>query len=649
MADEYVVDVEHNLNELLSSQDTTNDGKITVLDQGSKVCLSHISTHLDNQADDHIKVFKLATSDSKNGPHRELKGTYQLSSLLQELSLAQKQGLQHATIKEERLNESPVQRLSRFIDNTYWVNLTRCLDHHTTISAAANDPKDWTSDPKPRIYIPKSAPEQYEYYSEMIKTRPDLHLEVDWLPEIDFTAQSIRELNRKPGLLALHMEPAPKDNPGDKSLIGVPFVVPGGRFNELYGWDSYFCCLGLLTSGKTDLAKAVVKNFTFEILNYGKILNANRSYYLCRSQPPFLTDLALRTYALIKDEPGAEDFLREAILAAMKEYNDVWVSEPRLDPVTGLSRYRPDGHGVPMETEHGHFMHVLMPYAEKHGLTYDEFVAAYNNEEIHEPELDEYFLHDRAVRESGHDTSARFNGSVAADLATIDLNCLLYKYETDIASTIEEVFNNELLVPTKFCPRGQKEHVESSREWKERAARRKERIDTYLWNEEKGMYFDYNTKTKQQTDFETVTTLWVLWSEVASSQQASKLVERGLPQFEHHGGLSSTSQRSSCIDGAMSQRQWDFPNGWAPHQIMAWDGLQKYGFDREAKRLTYRWLSMIIKVFMDYNGTVVEKYNVTAIDGAQKVDAEYGNQGCDFRGVPLEGYFHFSPYGCKNN
>ena len=139
----------------------------------------------------------------------------------------------------------------------------------------------------------------------------------------------------------------------------------------------------------------MVTNFCFCIKHYGKILNATRSYYLCRSQPPFLTDMALRTYERMQEEEGAKEWLRTALLAAIKEYSSVWTTEPRLDKDTGLSRYRPEGLGVPMETEPGHFNHLLGPYAEKYEMSCEEFAEAYTWDKVKEPALDEYFMHDR--------------------------------------------------------------------------------------------------------------------------------------------------------------------------------------------------------------------------------------------------------------
>ena len=559
-----------------------------------------------------------------------------LSNLLQELHLAQEHGREQIILDESRLNENPVNRLSRLIKDSFWEGLTRRIDG-SVIEIAGRDPKDWTNDPRPRIYVPRGAPEQHAYYTKVALDRPELRLDVCWLPE-KITPESVRDMNDKPGLLALAMEEVTDEETGVKTLRGIPFVVPGGRFNELYGWDSYMESLGLAASGKIHLAKAMVIHFCFCIEHYGKILNANRSYYLGRSQPPFLTDMALRVYDLIKHEPGALDFLRIAILAAMKEYYLIWMAEPRLDPITGLSRYRPEGLGVPPETEATHFLHILQPYAKKHGISFEDFVKRYNSGAIIEPDLDEYFLHDRAVRESGHDTSYRLE-KVCANLATIDLNSLLFKYEKDIANTIRIFFNDGLKVPAEFCVGDMKPgHLESSSTWDRRAKRRKIAMDKYLWNSELGMYFDYNTVTKHQCTYVSATMFWALWAGVATPAQAASLVSKGLPQLEARGGLlSGTEESRGAIGLDRPNRQWDYPYGWAPQQMLAWTGLNRYGYQEEAERLAYKWLYMMTRAFVDYNGVVVEKYDVTRLTDPHRVDAEYGNQGLDFKGVAKEG------------
>lgn len=329
----------------------------------------------------------------------QLRGTYALANLLQELVLAQDLGQKATVLNGALLAEDPVERVSRRIRDLFWDNLSRRLDR-SLIAVAAKDPKDWTNDQRARIYIPHGLKEQYEYYQGAKEEIPGLELDVCYLPpQEDLTAEFVQSLNEKPGVLALQMR---KEG---GALRGLEFVVPGGIFNELYGWDSYFCALGLLENGRAHTARDITLNFCFEIEHYGMILNATRTYYLGRTQPPFLTDLALRTYSRIRHEPGADDFLRTAILAAIKEYSRVWMSPPRFDEKTGLSRYCPHGAGLPPEVEVDFYDYMLQDRAKERNVRRSEFVEAYNKREIEDLELDRYFLHDRAVRESGHDTS----------------------------------------------------------------------------------------------------------------------------------------------------------------------------------------------------------------------------------------------------
>ncbi|KAM5352283.1 hypothetical protein ACJ41O_005006 [Fusarium nematophilum] len=616
----FLIQVEPTLESLQLQEDTDGNMQITIEDNGPK-------------------VISLRTAASAGHNRFDVRGTYMLSNLLQELTLAKEYGRKQIVLDEGRLNENPVDRLSRLIRDHFWEGLTRRIDA-STIDIAARDPKDWTDDPRPRIYVPYGAPRQFEFYKRVAEERPDMRLDVQLLPE-KVTPELVRDMNDAPGLLAVDVEEIedPESSAG-WSLKGMPFVVPGGRFNELYGWDSYMASLGLLINDRVDLAKGMVVNFCFCIEHYGKILNATRSYYLCRSQPPFLTDMALRVYEKIKHEPDSKEFLRRSILAAIKEYHSVWTSEPRLDPVTGLSRYRPEGMGVPPETEATHFVHILEPYIKKHNMSFQEFVRAYNHGEVKEPELDEYFLHDRAVRESGHDTSYRLEG-ICANLATIDLNSLLFKYETDIARTIRSLFNDKLAMPEEFCAGTpyQPGEILTSAAWDRRAKRRKLMMDKLMWNEEEGMFFDYDTVKQERCTYETCTTFWALWAGIATPKQAAEMVRKGLPKFEAYGGLLSGTEKSRGAVGLeRPNRQWDFPYGWAPQQILAWTGLIRYSFTDEAERLAYKWLFMITKAFVDFNGVVVEKYDVTRPVDPHRVDAEYGNQGLDFKGVAKEGF-----------
>lgn len=488
-------------------------------------------------------------------------------------------------IQGDKILEPPHQRLKNLVDTQFWHQLTRSMDTKTIYSLVG----DTKVKGEGILYLPHSS-EQIQYYGS-------LDVNVQDLPK-DITPEYVLGINSKPGVLALAM------NKNNKPL---PYIVPGGRFNEMYGWDSYFELLGLLESGGSEylyIAESMCLHFCYQIRNYGKILNANRSYYLSRSQPPFLTDMGLRVY----HGTGNKEFLAEIYKSAVIEYRTVWMGDPRYDSSTGLSKYRPAGLGVPPEVEPGHFDKLLSPFAKKHGCTVEEFVVLYNDGKTHEPELDDYFLHDRAIRESGHDTSYRLEG-VCADLATVDLNSLLYKYEVDL-EYIEQELN---LKSSKFG---------------EAADKRKEAFTKFLWSSQDSCFYDYNCKTQSQRKYTSSTGLWPLWSRIATQKQAKGIVGT-ISSLEEHGGLASGSKASleEFSGGSGVPRQWDYPNGWAPHQMLAWQGLQNYGYDKVAARLAFRWCSMMVHSFRDYSGLVVEKYNVTDPVKPHVVTAEYGNQG----------------------
>ncbi|CAO3638985.1 unnamed protein product [Cunninghamella blakesleeana] len=627
-AQKFLIDVKETQRILVEQEDTDGDFQITVNDIGPK-------------------SFSVGTADSGGYRKIEIRGTYMLSNLLQELALADDYGRKHIVLDEARLNENPVDRLSRMIRYSFWDGLTRRIDAEG-LEIICNDPKNRQADHNPRIYIPWEEEEIYQYYKQVADARQHLNLQVERLPQF-ITPEYVKSINDRPGILALAMEKTivevdssddddhhhpvnqkeKKTKKTKTELRGVPFVVPGGRFNEMYGWDSYFIALGLLVDGKIDLAKAMVDNFVYQIKYYGKILNANRSYYLSRSQPPFLTDMALRVYERLPTANEAENknWLRKSLQAAIKEYHTVWMSKPRLDPYTQLSRFRPAGLGIPPETEASHFDHVIEPYAKKAGLSIDEYMKHYNDRTLLEPELDEYFLHDRAVRESGHDTTYRYEKR-CGNLATIDLNSLLYKYEMDIAEAIDDILDGELL--------DEHDVQQYAVDWQLRAQRRKERINQYLWNEEKGLYYDYDTVKREQSTYDTVTSYWAMWCQCASMEQAEKMTE-SLFKFEVKGGLvSGTEESRGTISLDRPNRQWDFPFGWAPHQIMAWRAFENYNKVDVARRLAYRWLYTITKSFVDFNGVVPEKYDVVSL--SHQVQVEYGNVGVDFKYVPREGF-----------
>jgi alpha,alpha-trehalase len=402
-----------------------------------------------------------------------------------------------------------------------------------------------------------------------------------------------------------------------EGLLYLPnrYVVPGGRFNEMYGWDSYFIILGLVEDKQIDLAKGMVENFFFEIENYGAILNANRTYYFTRSQPPFLSSMIREIYEKQADQPSSKAWLAKAYDYAKRDYA-LWTSPVHRAGDTGLARYRDIGEGPVPEmaddsTYYPDVIRWLLAHPDVHtGYLIDapdnptaeqaaeltktscDITASKVCAQAHvnDHRLSSAFYHgDRAMRESGFDPSFRFepfSGSTD-EYAPVCLNSLLYKYERDM-----EHFATLLGRTTEAS------------EWKKRANARRDAINKYLWDTDSGMYFDYNFVTKQRSTYNYVTAYYPLWAGAASPQQAASM-QRHLSLFEHDGGLA--------MSDTVSGTQWDLPYGWAPANWLAVKGLAQYGFKTDADRIASKFNATVLQNFL-LDNTIREKYNV--VDGS---------------------------------
>lgn len=592
------VNIRENLRRLLSQEDTDGDQKITVDDRGPK-------------------RFQLLATDGKAF---EVAGTYFLSNLLQELVLAQTANHEIAILDSARIFEPPGERISRLIKDEFWDGLTRRVDEQG-LPKILSDEKTDTVDGFHYVYVPSTDQLADNYFTKIAVQYPEWQMKVVRLPQ-NLTPEYVRNLDGYHGILSLTIVAHHDDD-----YVGLPFVVPGGRFNEMYGWDSYFIALGLLQDGRVELAKSMVDNFVYEVTHYGAILNANRTYFLTRSQPPFLTSMAPAVYRHLPKDAASKGWLKNVLQAAIKEYRKVWMSPARLTKV-GLSRYHDSGYGPPPEVEPGHFDVVFEAYAKKSGMKVGAFEPAYRAGKIRIPELEAYFVHDRAMRESGHDTSYRLENR-CADLATVDLNSLLYKIETDIAKTIASEFGGML--------KTDEGRSEASSTWHLAAGKRQALINQYLWNAARGMFFDYDFVQSRMTDYVSATTFYPLWAGAATPEQAEILIKHTLFLLEMPGGIvGSTEESRGPITLERPPRQWDYPHGWAPHQMLLWQGLINYGYEGIAHRLIYRWLYTITLNAANYNGTVPEKFDV--VTRSHQVFAEYGNVGTKFSYITREGF-----------
>ena len=421
-------------------------------------------------------------------------------------------------------------------------------------------------------------------------------IRVQHLPFLISSPREVRSGIQPPGLL----------------FLPNPYVVPGGRFNEMYGWDSYFIIRGVLRQGKIDLARGMVENFFFEIEHYGALLNANRTYYLTRSQPPFLTSMIMAVYEADKARGQAShSWLARAYDYANRDYQ-MWMGEAHRAGTTGLARYYDFGEGpVPegLRDEVGYYQDVLQYFfsRDKHSpyliaadskdvLPYPQFSletcegkVSPTTKQCQAPQYvglsREYYKGDRSMRESGFDVSFRF-GPYGADThhyAPVCLNSLLYKTEADLEKMSTWLGDKNAAV-----------------HWHARAEKRKEIIRSLLWNAQRAMFFDYEFQDKKLSSYDYATTFYPLWAGVATTAQA-RAVASNLHEFEHQGGAAMSTQNTGV--------QWDYPYGWAPIQLLAVEGLRRYGYNADADRISYEFLSMVLANFQR-DGNIREKYNV---------------------------------------
>lgn len=608
-ADEHLTSIEvlvkPTLDSLIAKEDTDHDKRITIDDP-------HIpDTDLGNRR------FWLTALD---GHRYEVDETYYLANLLENLKLAEDEGKDTLTLSGAEIFQPPVQRIAESIKNLYWSGLTRRIDE-AGLEKIFKDEKVKTIDGFNYVYVPDGDTLGYDYFSGVARSRPDFKMKVVMLPA-KVTPQYVESLNDRPGILSLKLYRKP-----DGKITATPFVVPGGRFNEMYGWDSYFITLGLLQDGKVALAKSMVDNFIYEIDHYGKILNANRTYYLTRSQPPFFTSMALAVYQELPKNEETKAWLKEVLEAAIKQYNNYWMGPNHLTK-TGLSRYYDNGIGPPPEVEPHRYHYLYAEYAKKYNMSEEQFKDEYLSGKLKVPSLDTFFKNDRAMRESGNDASYRLQYD-CIDLVTVDLNSLLYKEETNIADIISDEFNGEVRLGNG--------KVEKSSTWYEKAVKRKKLMTKYLWDAKAGMFFDYNFVTRRQTGYVAATTFYPLWANLATKKQAEELVKHALPLLDLPGGIVGSTEKSrGPITKDRPQTQWDYPFGWSPQQILTWVGLKNYGYGKLARELAYKWLYTITVNAYNYNGTIAEKYDM--VTRSSQVFAEYGNVGTKFSYITRQGF-----------
>ena len=342
----------------------------------------------------------------------------------------------------------------------------------------------------------------------------------------------------------------------DESLLGLPkpYLVPSYReetgfdYNELYYWDSYFMVQGMFDEEHKELVNGILDDLMALFERFKVIPNASRTYLTGRSQPPFLTTFIFDIYQAY--DPGKE-WLKKTMALAQKEYETVWmgVKKPNERQVyRGLSRY-----------------------------------------------YDINYLHDLAEAESGWDMTPRFDRR-ALNFLPVDLNALLYKYETDFARAAR-IFGDRR---------------EAAR-WDDAAELRKKTMNELMWDRIRGLYYDYNFVKKKRGNVSSLAAFFPMWAGMVDDKQAATLV-KALRRFENKGGLATTDALplGQFVLGSMPTQR-AYPNGWAPLHFIVVKALERYGYHKDARRIAMKWLKTNLQWFNEEN-VFLEKYNVVSPD-----------------------------------
>ncbi|RNC90037.1 MAG: alpha,alpha-trehalase TreF [Allomuricauda sp.] len=382
----------------------------------------------------------------------------------------------------------------------------------------------------------------------------------------------------------------------NSSRIALPnkYVVPGGRFQEIYYWDSYFTIEGLLAAGRRDLAKSMIDNFAHLLNTQGFIPNGTRDYFMTRSQPPFFSmmvgalarkDRNMLLYYLPELEKEYQFFMKHDSIS--RPYDaDRHVVKLIGDGV--LNRYWDEGN-------------TPRPEAYKEDV---HLASSFTND----ADKERLYKDLRSGAESGWDFSSRwflqpgeFSSTGTTSIIPVDLNCLLFGLES--------------LLSRAYLLKGDRD---TSTRYRALANDRRALINDYLWSEEKGYYMDFDFKRAEHTPHMTLAGAYPLFFAVAPRDRAEKVKDALMETFLKDGGLVTTLEHSG--------QQWDAPNGWAPLQWIAVNGLLSYQHNDEAREIMNRWLALNERVYKN-TGKMMEKYNVedlTLLSGGGEYETQDG-------------------------
>jgi alpha,alpha-trehalase len=366
--------------------------------------------------------------------------------------------------------------------------------------------------------------------------------------------------------------------------LSRPYIVPGDRFSEIYYWDSYFTMLGLVQDGRLNLARNMLENLASLIDRCGHIPNGNRSYYLSRSQPPMFSCMV----ELIAAQDG-EKVLVE-YLPELQAEADYWMDG--AESLAPGSAYRhvlrlPDGVLL-----NRHWDDRDSPRDE----SYREDVETARR--ANRPAA-EVYRDLRAGAETGWDYSSRWLAD-GKDLATIRTTAIA---PVDLNALIVHLAG---MLAKAYRLKGDLVHAER---YMTLADNRRAAIQRLMWNPQTGFFADYLWREGRQSDVLSAATVLPLYFGIATPEQAHAMASSLRQKLLKPGGLATTLTESG--------QQWDRPNGWAPLQYLAIEGLEANGQHDLAVEIADRWLRTNIQGYADA-GMLVEKYDVERDPSGQR-------------------------------
>lgn len=354
-----------------------------------------------------------------------------------------------------------------------------------------------------------------------------------------------------------------------------PYLVPGGRFREVYYWDSYFTMLGLREARRLDLVRSMTDNFAYLINRYGFIPNGNRTYYLTRPQPPFFALMV----QLLAEEQG-DTVLQRYQPQLLREYAYWMAGADSLKPGAATRRVARLTGG---ELLNRYWDDSTLPREESYVKDVEAARGSKRPAQL--------YRDIRAAAASGWDFSTRWFGPAGTlasirttEFAPVDLNCLLLTLEQTIARS--------------YSTQGQRTEAAA---WQRKAEQRTKAIQRYCWNEAAGWFTDYDLAQRRPAAIRTLAGVFPLAFGVATPTQASRTAKALKTDFLKAGGLLTTLNRSG--------QQWDAPNAWAPLQYLSVQGLRRYRQQPLADTIAIRWVRLNSRVFQQ-TGKLLEKYNV---------------------------------------